>query len=119
MQLPRQSAPRNQAEMGLFGLRDRAPLRILRRGASSMRVILSLPDEENVYQRMQVAEARATAGRLGMDLELLEVKGHAIEQVQTLAKAVHTEPPVKAVLVEPLSTHMFGSIASLIQTTAP
>ena len=92
-------------------------MRILFQGP--MKVILSLPDEENVYQKMQAAEARTTARRLRMDLELLDCRGNAIEQVQSLAKAVHAEPAAKAVLVEPLSTHMFGSIASLIEGSAP
>jgi ribose transport system substrate-binding protein len=84
-----------------------------------MRVILSLPDEENAYQKMQAAEARTTARRLRQELELLDCKGNSIEQVQALAKAIHADPPAKAVLVEPLSTHMFGSISSLIESTAP
>jgi ribose transport system substrate-binding protein len=68
---------------------------------------------------MQAAEARATARRLHLELEVLDCKGNAIEQVQALGKAVHAEPQAKAVLVEPVSTHMFGSIASLIENTAP
>ena len=61
-----------------------------------MRVILSLPDEENAYQKMQADEARTTARRLHMDLDLLDGKGNAIEQVQGLVKAVHSEPTAKA-----------------------
>jgi ribose transport system substrate-binding protein len=88
-------------------------------GCTLMKVVISVPDEENAYQRMQAADARAAAARLGLEIEILDARGQPIEQVQALFKAVHAEPRPKAALVEPVSTHMFDSIVSLIQKTAP
>jgi ABC-type sugar transport system substrate-binding protein len=83
------------------------------------RVVVSVPDDENVYQQMQIADARATAARLGFEVEVLVAAGHPIEQVQALFKAVYAEPRPKAVLIEPVSTHMYDSVVSAIHKTAP
>jgi ABC-type sugar transport system substrate-binding protein len=84
-----------------------------------MRIIISVPDQENAYQRMQAADARETAARLGLEIEILDARGHPIEQVQALFKAVHAEPRPNAVLVEPVSTYMYDSLTSMINKTAP
>jgi ribose transport system substrate-binding protein len=76
-----------------------------------LRVVVALPDQENEYQLLQAADARATGARLGLTVEILDAKGHPVQQVHDLLKALHAEPRPKAVLVEPISNDIMETVA--------
>jgi ribose transport system substrate-binding protein len=76
-----------------------------------VRVIVSLPDQENEYQLLQAADARTTAGRLGMDVEILDAKSHPIQQVQEIIRAVNSQPRPTAVVMEPVSHDTIDTVA--------
>jgi ABC-type sugar transport system substrate-binding protein len=69
----------------------------------SAKVMVSLLSEDQDYQVMQAEDARATAERLGMDVEIAFAESHAVIQIQQLFKAIHApegERPA-ALIVEP------------------
>jgi ABC-type sugar transport system substrate-binding protein len=67
------------------------------------RVLVSLLSDEQEFQVMQAEDARATAARLGLEVDVAFAEGHAVVQIQQLFKAVHApegERPA-ALVVEP------------------
>ena len=75
-----------------------------------MRIIVSLPDQENEFQVMQAADAKETAARLGIDLVLQDAESSAVLQIQQLLKAIHSDPPPQALIVEPISVETMESV---------
>jgi ABC-type sugar transport system substrate-binding protein len=76
-----------------------------------VRVIVALPDQQNEFQLLQAQDARATARRLGFDLEILDANANPVQQVHEVLRAIHTEPRPTAVIVEPLATDVMESVA--------
>jgi len=76
-----------------------------------LRIVVSLPDQENEYQLMQAADAYATAQRLGLDVEVLNAESSPVLQIQQIFKATRTEPTPSAIIVEPFSSEEIGRIA--------
>jgi ABC-type sugar transport system substrate-binding protein len=76
-----------------------------------MRIVVSLPDQENEFQLLQAADAKATASRLGIDIVLQNAEGSAVLQIQQLLKAIHADPAPQAMVVEPLSVETVESVA--------
>jgi ABC-type sugar transport system substrate-binding protein len=76
-----------------------------------LRIIVALPDQQNEFQLLQAEDARATAARLGFELEILDAKANPVHQVHEVLKALHSEPRPTAVIVEPLATDVMESVA--------
>jgi ABC-type sugar transport system substrate-binding protein len=69
------------------------------------RFVVSLLDEAQEFQRFQAADARAAAGRLNLDVEILYAENNAILQIQQLFKVIHGPKAGRpdAILVETVS----------------
>jgi ABC-type sugar transport system substrate-binding protein len=77
-----------------------------------LKVLLALTTEDNDYQREQASVAQATAGRLGISLQVLFAGNDAIGQTkQILASIEQTAERPDVVVVEPVGTGM-SSVAS-------
>src|SRR5215471_3422373 len=67
------------------------------------RIVVSLPEGDNEYQRLQAAEAQTVGTQLGLEVEVFYAENNAVLQIQQLFKVVHaTERPV-LVVVEPVA----------------
>ncbi len=72
---------------------------------SKARVVVSLLNEEQEFQRMQATDGRETAARLGFSAEIVFAESLSVLQVQQLFKSIHApqdERPV-AIVVETVS----------------
>jgi ABC-type sugar transport system substrate-binding protein len=76
-----------------------------------MRMVVSLPDQENEFQLLQAADAQTVATRLGIDLVLLDAESSPVLQIQQLLKAIHSDPAPQALIVEPISVDTMESVA--------
>lgn len=71
---------------------------------AKLRVLVSLPTDDNDYQQEQAVAARDTADRLGVTLEVVYAENNAITQSDQIVKAIQA-PEVSrpnAILFEPL-----------------
>jgi ribose transport system substrate-binding protein len=81
--------------------------------ARKLRVLLSLITRDNDYQREQATSAQLTAGRLGVDLQVLFADNDAILQSSQILNVVQsTGERADAILVEPASQTGFPKVAS-------
>jgi ABC-type sugar transport system substrate-binding protein len=55
----------------------------------SRKLVVSLITEDQEFQRMQGADASRTAGKLGLDVEVLFAENNAVLQIQQLFRFVH------------------------------
>jgi len=79
---------------------------------AELKVLLALTTEDNDYQREQASVAQATAGRLGINLQVLYAGNDAIGQTrQILASIKDTSERPDVVVVEPVGTGM-SSVAT-------
>jgi ABC-type sugar transport system substrate-binding protein len=76
-----------------------------------MKMVVSLPDQENEYQLLQAADARAVGARLGFDVEVLDAESSPVLQIQQVFKATRGEPLPSAVVVEPFTSDSIVRIA--------
>jgi len=67
------------------------------------RIVVSLPEGDNEYQRLQATDAQATAARLGLDVEVFYAENNAILQIQQLFKVVHAAERPVLIVVEPVA----------------
>jgi len=77
----------------------------------SERIVVSLPEGDNEYQRLQASDAQATAARLGLGIEVLYAENNAVLQIQQLFKAIHAPDPPRAVVVEPVAVEGMERVA--------
>ena len=56
------------------------------------KVVVSLLTEEQEFQRMQAADARSAAARLGLDVDVVFAENNAVLQIQQLFQRVHAPP---------------------------
>lgn len=75
------------------------------------RIVVSLPEGDNEYQRLQAADAQATAARLGLAIELLNADNNAVLQIQQLFKVIHAADRPRAVVVEPVAIEGMERVA--------
>jgi ABC-type sugar transport system substrate-binding protein len=59
---------------------------------ANRRVTVALLAEEQEFQRLQAADARDSAARLGLELEVLFAENNPVLQIQQLYKAIHADP---------------------------
>jgi len=77
-----------------------------------LRFVLSLITQENDYQLEQAATAQQTAGRLGVDLQILFADNDAIKQSTQILQVIQSGgTPADAILVEPASQTAFPKVA--------
>lgn len=70
----------------------------------SDKVVVALPDRSNEFQHLQADDARATAARHAIQLELLDADANAILQIQQLFKFIHApQDRPRAIIVEPVA----------------
>jgi ABC-type sugar transport system substrate-binding protein len=87
---------------------------------SLLRIVVSLPDQENEYQLMQAADAHETGRRLGLNVEVLDAESSPVLQIQQIFKATRTEPAPRAIIVEPFSSEEIGRVARhAVQSRVP
>jgi len=69
------------------------------------KIVVALLNEEQEFQRMQATDARETAARLGLSVEIVFAESHAVLQVQQLFKWIHApeEDRPAAIVVETVS----------------
>lgn len=80
-------------------------------GMKRLNVVVSLPGENN-YLREQEAVARATAQRLGLDLQVLNAKSDPITQSQQVLEIVQSKSTrPDAVIVEPVNNQGLPRVA--------
>jgi ribose transport system substrate-binding protein len=79
-----------------------------------VKILVSLPDQQNEFQLLQAADARETAARLGLEIEILDAETSPVLQIQQILKAIHTKPAPKAVIVEPLTDSGMDKVAGKI-----
>ena len=53
------------------------------------KVVVALLNAEQEFQQLQAKDARATAARLGLEVEVAFADGHAVVQIQQLFKHIH------------------------------
>jgi ribose transport system substrate-binding protein len=66
------------------------------------KIVVALLNAEQEFQQLQAKDARETAARLGLEVEVAFAEGHAVVQIQQLFKHIHApeaERPV-AIVVE-------------------
>lgn len=70
----------------------------------NLKVVVALPGD-NSYLREQEVVARQTAGRLGLDLSVINAGSDAVTQSQQLLEIIQSEPASRpaAILVEPVT----------------
>lgn len=66
------------------------------------KVVVALLNEAQEFQQLQARDARETAARLGLDVEVVFAEGHAVVQIQQLFAAIHApeEKRPAAIVVE-------------------
>jgi ribose transport system substrate-binding protein len=69
------------------------------------KILVSLLTSEQEFQQMQAADARATAERLGLDVEVAFAESNAIQQIQQLYKHIHAPEAERpsAIVIEAVS----------------
>ena len=95
------------------------------------KIVVALLNEDQEFQQLQAQDARETARRLGLELEVHFAQGHAVVQIQQLFKHIHApeaERPL-ALVVEPTASEGLERVARnavkagvgwvLINTNAP
>jgi ABC-type sugar transport system substrate-binding protein len=68
------------------------------------KVVVALLREDQEFQAMQAADARAAAGRLGLDLDVVFAEGNPIVQIQQLFHCIHTRDDRPLALVVEATT---------------
>jgi len=56
------------------------------------RVLVGLLSERLEFQRLQAEDARSTAARRGLDVEVVFAENNAVLQIQQLYRAIHRPP---------------------------
>ena len=77
----------------------------------NQRVIVSLPEKDNEFQVLQAADARATAARVKLEIEIVHAEMSAVLQIQQLFKYVHAAERPKAIIVEPVAVEGIERVA--------
>jgi ribose transport system substrate-binding protein len=67
-----------------------------------VKIAVSLPDEDNEYQLLQADDARATAARLDLEIEVRHARSNPVQQIQQIFKFIHAPEPPAAIVVEPV-----------------
>jgi ribose transport system substrate-binding protein len=75
------------------------------------RIVVSLPEGDNEYQRLQAADAEAAAARLGLEAEVLYADNNAVLQIQQLFKVIHAPEAPRAIVVEPVAVEGMERLA--------
>ena len=78
-----------------------------------MRIVVSLPDQENEFQLMQAADARAAGQRTGLDVEVVFCENNAVQQIQQLYSFIHAPEDRRpaALVVEAVSSEGMERVA--------
>lgn len=76
-----------------------------------LKIVVSLPDQHNEFQVLQASDARETARRLGLEIEILDAESSLVLQIQQLIRSLHARPRPDAVVVEPLTDSGMDKIA--------
>jgi|SRR5262245_18347714 len=76
------------------------------------RIVVSLPEGGNEYQRLQASDAQATAARLGLEVEVLDAENNAVLQIQQLFKPIHSSERPRALVVEPVALEGMERLAT-------
>jgi ribose transport system substrate-binding protein len=77
------------------------------------KIVVALLTEDQEFQQLQAQDARETARRLGLELEVHFAQGHAVVQIQQLFKHIHApeaERPL-ALVVEPAASEGLERVA--------
>ena len=77
------------------------------------KVVVALINAEQEFQQLQAKDARDTAARLKLDLEVTFAEGHAVVQIQQLFKHIHApeaERPA-VIVVEPATAEGLERVA--------
>jgi len=75
------------------------------------KVIVALPEKDNEYQVLQAADARSTAARVKLEIEIVHAEMSAVLQIQQLFKYVHATERPKALIVEPVAVEGIERVA--------
>lgn len=77
------------------------------------KVIVGLLNEAQEFQQLQARDARESAARLGLEIEVLFSEGHAVVQIQQLFEHIHAsaEKRPAAIVVEPAITEGLERVA--------
>jgi ABC-type sugar transport system substrate-binding protein len=69
------------------------------------RILVSLLTSEQEFQRMQAADAKATAARLGLEVEVVFAENNAIQQIHQLYQDIHAPEAERpsAIVIEAVS----------------
>jgi ABC-type sugar transport system substrate-binding protein len=67
--------------------------------AEAKRVLASLLTQEQEFQRLQAEDARRTAGRAGLALDVVFAESNAVLQIQQLYAALHAPPERRPVAI--------------------
>lgn len=67
-----------------------------------MRIVISLPESANEFQVLQTEEARGTARRLGVQVDILHAENNGMLQIQQLYQALRAAPRPQAIALEPV-----------------
>src|SRR2546430_17042181 len=85
---------------------------------TKLRFLVSLITEDNDYQMEQAAAAKAAAGELGVEAQIVYANKDPITQSTQIFKAIQTEPSLwpRGILVEPVVATPFLQIATTAAT---
>jgi ribose transport system substrate-binding protein len=72
---------------------------------------VSLLDEAQDFQQHQAADARVTAEKLNVELDVLFAENNAILQIQQLYRVIRQQPAPRAILVESVSGEGLARVA--------
>jgi len=77
------------------------------------KVIVGLLNEAQEFQQLQARDARESAARLGLEIEVVFSEGHAVVQIQQLFEHIHAsaEKRPAAIVVEPAITEGLERVA--------
>ena len=75
------------------------------------KVIVALPEKDNEFQVLQAADARATAARMRLEIEIVHAEMSAVLQIQQLFKYVHAAERPRAIIVEPVAVEGIERVA--------
>ncbi|HEY8265770.1 MAG TPA: hypothetical protein VIG03_04295, partial [Steroidobacteraceae bacterium] len=77
------------------------------------KVVVGLLNEAQEFQQLQAKDARESAARLGLEVEVLFSEGHAVVQIQQLFGHIHApaERRPAAIVVEPAITEGLERVA--------
>jgi ribose transport system substrate-binding protein len=75
-----------------------------------VKVLVSLPDNCDEVETLQVQDAWATADRLGLELELVHADNNPVLQIQQILRAMRAPVPPNAIVVEPLATQALETV---------